>query len=85
MLVDIQVIVKPDIATKAIFKVEDFKSAKDYKESIAIIFMICADYCLDPELEPEDLEGFVQQAKQKSKANLALFADEDGIELEFLD
>ena len=27
---------------------------------------------------------FVQQAKSKSMANLALFADEDGIELEFL-
>ncbi|MFT6633451.1 MAG: hypothetical protein ACJAS4_003421 [Bacteriovoracaceae bacterium] len=84
MLVDIQIITKPELGTKAIFKVEDFKSAKDYKESIAIIFMICADYYLDPEIGIEDLEGFVQQAKSKSMANLALFADEDGIELEFL-
>jgi hypothetical protein len=85
MIVNIEIVEKPELATKATFNVEDFKNSKDYKECTAIIFMICADYYLDPEIGLEDIEGFVQQAKEKSKAKLALFADEDGIELEFLD
>lgn len=85
MLVNIEIIEKPEIATKATFATKDFNGPKDFKESLAIIFMICADYYLDPELGLEDIAGFVDQAKEKNKAKLALFADEAGIELEFID
>lgn len=85
MQVNIEIIEKPEIGTKATFNIKDFNTPKDFKESMAIIFMICADYYLDPELEIEDLIGFIEQAKERTKDKLALFADESGIELEFLD
>ncbi len=84
MQVNIEIIEKPELATKATFKIKDFTGAKDYKESMAIIFMISADYYLDPELEISDLENFVAQGKEKAKDSLALFVDETGLELEFL-
>ena len=55
MLVDIKIIEKPEIHTKAIFKLSDFDNDHKIKESLAIIFMIAGDYALDPEIEIEDL------------------------------
>lgn len=85
MLVNIEIIEKPEIYTQASFELEHFKSDKDYKEAMAIIFMISADYYLDPELGPEDLQELVVQGREKSKVKMALQASEDGLELEFLD
>ena len=83
MLVNIEIEQKPEILTKATFLIENFTSLKDYKECLAIICMISADYYLDPELEIEDLKNFVEQAKDKTKSSLTLFISEDGLELEF--
>lgn len=85
MLVNIEVIEKPELSTKASFLIENFTNEKDFKEALSIIFMISADYYLDPELEIADLRGFIDQANEKNKATLALFVSEDGLELEFLD
>ncbi len=85
MLVDIKIIEKPEIHTKAIFKLSDFDNDHKIKESLAIIFMIAGDYALDPEIEVEDLKGFISMAIEKGKAKLALFISEDGLELDFED
>jgi hypothetical protein len=85
MQVNIEVIEKPEVHTKATFELLNLNTDKDYKETLAIIFMISADYYLDPELEIEDLKQFKVMASEKNKAKLALFASEDGIEAEFLD
>jgi hypothetical protein len=85
MLVDIQIIDKPEIHTKAIFNLSDFDTDRKIKEALAIIFMVAGDYALDPELEVDDLKGFISMAMEKSKAKLALFISEDGLELDFED
>ena len=83
MLVDINVHATPDIFTKATFKLENFKTDNDFKQALAIIFMVSADYYLDPELEVENLVEFVNSGRENSKNNLTLEASEDGLELEF--
>ena len=83
MQVDIKFEKSPIIQTKAIFELASFKSDLDYKETLGIIFMISADYYLDPELEIDDLRGFVTQGQENSKDKLTLFVSEDGLELEF--
>lgn len=83
MLVDINVHAKPDIYTTATFKLEHFQSEADYKQALAIIFMVSADYYLDPELDVENIVEFVSTGREKSKDNLTLEASEDGLELEF--
>lgn len=83
MLVNIEIIQKPEVHTKASFELAHFNSDKDLKESLAIIFMISADYYLDPELELDDLQGFIEQGRNNHKEKIALFISEDGLELEF--
>lgn len=83
MIVDIQVIEKPEISSKVIFETKNFTKEKDFKEALAIIFMVCGDYYLDPELEVEDLQGFLEKASEKKKDKLALYISEDGLELDF--
>lgn len=85
MNVNIEIIDKPEIYTKATFKFLDLNTEKDYKETLAIVFMICADYYLDPELDLSDLKGFVEQGKENKKSGLCVEASEDGLELEFID
>ena len=83
MLVNIEIIEKPELSTQATFQLESFSAPKDYKEALAIIFMISADYYLDPELEIEDFQNIIKQGKEKSSVSLILLVNEDGIELEF--
>lgn len=84
MLVNIEIIEKPELATKASFELKNLQSEKDYKEALAIIFMISADYYLDPELEIEDLKEYVHQGRDKDKSLITIFFDEEGLELEFI-
>lgn len=84
MLVNIEILEKPVIQTKATFKTEHFAKQRDFKEALAIVFMISADYYLDPELGPEDLSELVAKAKEESKENLCFFVSEEGLELEFV-
>ncbi len=84
MLVNIEIIEKPELITKASFELANFKTEKDLKEGLAIVFMVAADYYLDPELELEDFANLIEQGKEKSKAIMALAVSEDGLELEFL-
>ncbi len=83
MQVNIQIIETPELATSASFELSNFQTEKDFKEALAIIFMISADYYLDPELELQDLKEFVGQASESNKAKVTLTASEDGLELEF--
>ncbi len=85
MFVNIEVFEKPEIHTKATFDFINLNTEKDFKETLAIIFMVSADYYLDPELEIEDLKEFKTMGLEKNKAKLTLIASEDGIEAEFLD
>ena len=83
MLVDINVHANPDIYTTATFQLENFKTDSDFKQALAIIFMVSADYYLDPELDVENLVEFVNTGRENSKDNLTLEASEDGLELDF--
>jgi len=85
MLVNIQIIEKPDFSTKATFALLNLNDDRDFKEAMAILTMVCSEYHLDPEIDPEDLKGFAAQAKEKNLANLEFQVTEDGIELEFVD
>lgn len=73
------------LSAEMILKVEDFKSEKDFKDSLAILSMVAGDYHLDPEVEVEELEGFVQKAKNEAKMALKFTVDEEGLDLEFVD
>ena len=64
------------------FSVEDFKSDLQLKECLAIVAIICGDFYLDPELEIEDIEQFVEAAKEKQKTQLVFELSEEGLELE---
>ena len=83
MNVDIEIIKKPEVQTKATFNLKNLNGPKDFKETLAIIFMISADYYLDPELEIADLENFKIQGLEKSKSKLEFLVSEEGLELEF--
>lgn len=85
MLVDIKIIEKPELHTKAIFKLSDIENERSIKEIAAIIFMIAGDYALDPEIEIDDIKDFMAMALEKNKAKMALFISEDGLELDFED
>ncbi len=83
MQVNIEVIEKPEMATQAHFQLADFKSEKDIKEGLYIVFMISAEYSLDPELELADFKGYINQGIETGKARMTLFIAEDGLELDF--
>jgi hypothetical protein len=84
MLVNIEIVQPPDLMTQASFNIEDFKEEKDFREALAIIFMISAEYYLDPEFELTDMKDFTQQAINKSKQKLVFLVSEEGLELEFV-
>ena len=85
MNVDITFQEKPELATTASFKLLNLNTDKDFKEALAIIVILSADYYLDPELGVEDLQDYVNQAKENNKAKMTLEISEEGLELEFLD
>ncbi len=85
MNVDITFQEKPELATIASFKLLNLKTEKDFKETLAIIIILSADYYLDPEIGVEDLMEFTEQAKENNKAIMTLEISEEGLELEFLD
>ena len=64
------------------FTVSDFKSDLQLKECLAIVAVFSGDFYLDPELEIEDIEGFVNMAREKEKKQLVFELSEDGLELE---
>jgi hypothetical protein len=83
MLVDIQIIPKTLEAVLK-FEVENFKSDKCFKNAIATITMVAADYSLDPEFELSDLQGMVKVALKDSKRSIVFSILEDGIEAELV-
>lgn len=70
--------------TDVIFKVEDIQSQDHAKECLIILTMIAGDYALDPEIELEDFNSFVEKAKSEDKMALLFSINEDGLELEFI-
>lgn len=82
MLVDISFDEK-NHETFATFEILNMHNDRAIKEVLAIITMISADYYLDPELEIEDMNNFISQANEKSKAKMTFSVSEDGLELEF--
>lgn len=72
------------MSARLLFKIEDFKSEKDFKDALAILSMVAGDFHLDPEVEVEELQGFVQKAKNEAKMALEFVVDEEGLELELI-
>ena len=72
------------LSASAIFMVEDFKSDKDYKDTLAILSMVAGDYHLDPEVEVDELKEFVAKAKEENHSALEFIVDEEGVELELI-
>lgn len=64
------------------FDLADFSTPKSYKDTLAIIMMIAADYSLDPELELEDLENIVNSGKENNDKKVVFVINEDEIEAE---
>lgn len=73
------------LAADIIFLVEDFKKEHDFKDALAILSMVAGDYHLDPEVEVDEFQGFVQKAKNEAKMALKFTVDEEGLELELGD
>jgi hypothetical protein len=82
MIVDIEFDEK-NHETFATFEIEHMSDERKIKEILAIVTMISADYHLDPELGVEDMQGFIEQAKEKTKAKMTFSICEEGLELEF--
>ena len=85
MLVDIQFKSKPEISTNLKFELLHLNNEHNFKEVLAILTMVCADYYLDPEIGVEDLTDLISQAKSENKSKMTLEISEEGIDLEFLD
>ena len=83
MLVDIQIVPK---TLEAILKFDivNFSSDKSYKDAIAIITIVAADYSLDPELKVEDLQEIIAKAKGDTKNILVFSIFEDGVVAELV-
>lgn len=62
------------------FKFSDFKDLRSHQDALTLIFIICADYQLDPELELEDFQGIIESSKESGKEGISFFISEDGLE-----
>ena len=61
---------------------EEIQSEKDFKQIIALISIIAADYDLDPELEIDDLQGIIDKVKTEAKNSYSFLISEEGIEVD---
>lgn len=81
MLIDISINPK-SLDALVRFEITNLTDEKSYKDSIAVISIIAADYDLDPELEISDLKDMVKMALDQTKAAIIFEIHEDGIEAE---
>lgn len=62
------------------FAFSNFKGPKDYTNALTLLFMVCGDYQLDPELEMEDFEEIIQSTKESGKDSICFYISEEGLE-----
>lgn len=62
------------------FKFSEFKELRSFQDALTLIFIICADYQLDPELELEDFQQIIESSKESGKEGISFYINEDGLE-----
>lgn len=82
MLLDITIDPKTHIASLS-FELKNFQGPLDFKNALAITFMVAGDYALDPEIEISDLEELVAKGQQEEKSMIIININEEEIEVEF--
>ena len=67
------------------FHCNQLTNKRDINVALSILQTFSADYDMDPEISPEDLQGFLKKADTDNKDTLIFEISEDGIELELID
>jgi hypothetical protein len=62
------------------FQFSNFTSPASYQNALSLIFIVCADFQLDPELEMADFEEIIQASKESGKDAITFFISEEGLE-----
>jgi len=79
MKVDVKFSRASESLTLTLFSSE-FKSPTDYEEGLEILYILCGDFGVDPEIELEDFKKILQE-KFKANENFAIEVSEEGAEL----
>lgn len=66
------------------FPLTAFTNEKDYKDALALIIIVCADFYVDPELDPEQLQELVESNSNPEKSLFEVEIDEEGVSAQFL-
>lgn len=62
------------------FAYKSFQSQKDYVNALTLLFMVCGDYQLDPELELEDFQQIISASQESGKEHICFYIGEEGLE-----
>lgn len=65
---------------KLTFAFSELKELKDYQNALTLLFIVSADYQLDPEFEMEEFQEIIESSKESGKNNISFFISEDGLE-----
>ena len=55
------------------FAYSSFESQKDYVNALTLLFMVCGDYQLDPELELEDFQQIISSSQESGKDHICFY------------
>ena len=64
------------------FYLDEFKGERDYVVALSIIETFAADFSLDPELGPEDVQDLANQCQEKGSDAFVVEMSEEGIEVD---
>lgn len=81
MLVDIQDL-SPEEGHSLKFLTSKVKTLKELKTALSIIFIFSAEYEMDPELTPEDLEEIVEKTQELGKESFTVYIRPEDIEVD---
>lgn len=81
MLVDIHDL-SPEEGHSLKFQISKVKTLKELKTALSIIFIFSAEYEMDPELTPEDLEEIVEKTQELGKESFTVYIRPEDIEVD---
>lgn len=64
------------------FNINEFKGPGDYKNALALISIIAADYELDPEMDQDTIDELIAKTKEYAKECFTFSFHEEGIEVD---
>lgn len=64
------------------FNIRNFNEPMDFKNALALITMVAADYDLDPEMDEETMIDIIKKTQEHEKETFVFSFHEEGIEVD---